>query len=91
MAKPIQITEGVRWCKCHCVSCDECFASLAAFDAHRRGSHYRNTRHCCDPASLTRAVDDEPLLEGIEGKCRHANERGIWVTTVWRYPRSEDE
>lgn len=83
--------EQVAWCKYHCASCDECFRSLAAFDAHRRGSHYKNTRHCADPETLTRAVDGEPLLEQVEGKCRMTNQPGIFVSGIWRFPLAEEE
>lgn len=89
--QPAQLRTGYVWCKYHCVSCDECFRSLAAFDAHRRGSHYKNTRYCADPSTLTRAVDGELLLVSVEGRCRHSNERGTWESTIWRFPLDEDD
>lgn len=89
--QPAQLREGYVWCKYHCASCDECFRSLAAFDAHRRGSHYRNTRHCVEPDTLTRVTDGEALMEGLEGRCRMTNTRGVFETTVWRMANNEEE
>lgn len=37
---------------CHCSSCHETFATIAAFDKHRAGSHALSTRHCEDPATV---------------------------------------
>ena len=88
--QPAQLREGYIWCKYHCASCDECFRSLAAFDAHRRGSHFKNTRHCAEPSGLIRQVDGEPLLEALEGRCRHSNARGVWESTVYRLAGAED-
>lgn len=86
--QPAHLLTGHVWCKYHCVSCDECFRSIAAFDGHRRGSFYKNTRHCCEPDSVMRA-DGSPALEGIEGRCRHGNERGIFESTVYRVAGAE--
>lgn len=89
--QPAHLLTGNVWCKYHCASCDECFRSLAAFDAHRRGSHYKNTRHCADPEGLTRLVDGEPLLEALEGRCKRTNSPGVWESTVWRLAGSGDD
>jgi hypothetical protein len=89
MTEPPKPGEGQFWCKNHCASCDECFRSIAAFDAHRRGSHYKNTRHCCDPATLRGRETGELVLVGIPGRCRMSNTRGVWESLVYRLTRDD--
>ena len=70
------------YCQYHCRSCGSHFTSERAFDAHRRGSHEANTRHCIDPATITgrnRVVE-------VVGTCRISDGRehphspvSVWV------------
>jgi hypothetical protein len=39
-------------CSYHCRNCGRCFASLGAFDAHRKGPH--DDRRCENPLGLER-------------------------------------
>lgn len=83
--QPAQLQAGAGhiWCKYHCAGCDECFRSLAAFDYHRKGSFFKDTRHCADPAELE-------SMEPLEGRCKLGNARGVFLSTVYRIRGSEE-
>ena len=42
----------------HCSGCCETFSGLAAFDAHRTGSHAKGDRHCQPPENAGLTLDE---------------------------------
>jgi hypothetical protein len=76
-------------CRCHCSSCGGHFASLDAFDAHRRGRFgdphgSAGGRHCAPVPDL---VDDADF-ESVAGICRIYDEEG--PALIWRRAGSAD-
>lgn len=79
----------IKTCRAHCRSCDRCWASDAAFDAHRAGRHDAppgsfEGRHCTNPAE-----DDRGRFDFDEGECRISEEtirkgRRIWFLAADR-------
>lgn len=43
---------GINTAHCMAENCHRTFTTVAAFDAHRAGSHSRDTRHCVNPESI---------------------------------------
>jgi hypothetical protein len=44
--------DGFNTAHCGTGGCHRTFTGLKAFDAHRKGSHAKGTRHCVDPATV---------------------------------------
>lgn len=78
-----------KTCRAHCRSCDRCFASDDAFDAHRAGRHDAplgsfEGRRCINPAE-----DERGRFDFDEGECRTSEEavrsdRRIWFLAAAR-------
>lgn len=76
------------YCRFHCRACDTHYTSLEAFDAHRRGSHDKNTRYCRPPSMIRKGSH---ALTELRGVCRISDptkppRTHVWV---WQLARSE--
>lgn len=72
-----------RTCRSHCRSCDRCFASDAAFDAHRAGRHDAppgsfEGRRCVNPTQ-----DARDRFDFDEGECRISEETDRKGQRIW--------
>jgi hypothetical protein len=63
-----------KTCKYHCRGCHSHFASLTAFDAHRKGDY--SSRSCELP-------DEENGFVGVEGECRIASSEVLHPVLIW--------
>jgi len=70
-------------CQWHCVHCNECFASLLAFDAHL-GGPLRRFRHR-DPFRVK-----ELRLRTEDGQCKHQVASERFEREIWEHAEQTD-
>ena len=74
-------------CRYHCASCDEHFASLEAFDHHRRGP-YDGERYCELPEICRSDTGRRQLqAKSTRAECRIGGPKTLAGVTVWEATR----